>query len=592
MAAKKTDRDISEEKILKTMNGVAIWASFYRANPHRFAKDYLNITLKLFQQIILYIMNVSTHFMYLAARGQSKTFIIAIFCVIRCILYPGTRIAIVSKRRGQAVEVLDKIKTILMPLSDNLRSEIDSGDIVINQADAHIGFKNTSRIFVVTASDTSRHNRANIIVVDEFRMVPKDIIDTVIRPFTSTPRYPKYLYKKEFEHLAEQNKEIYASSCWYGNHWSYEKAKDFASNMMDANKKYFICGLPYQLSIAERLLDPYKVECEMSESTFNEISFSMEMECLFFFGGDGGLYSYDDITKNRKLCLPWYPNSIANKINNKRIRIPTKRADETRILSTDIALMSSNTKIKNDATSIFINSMLPSGSRYVKNIVYTENFEGAHTEDQALRIRQLFHEYDCDYLVIDCRGVGMGVTDLLLREQYDPQTGDLFPALTCCNNQEIAARCSDRDAPAVIWAIFGTSQLNSDCALGLRESLRQGLTRLLINEAESDEYLSSLDGYNKMLPIDKIELKMPYIHTSLLENELINLKYETKSGVIKVKEKSGMRKDRYSSLSYNIYVANEIEREKSHRKANGDIWDTIFEYRAPTSVHKNKYERR
>nr|DAM26882.1 MAG TPA: Terminase large subunit [Caudoviricetes sp.] len=52
------------------MNAVALRASFYRANPQRFAKDYLNLNLKLFQQILLYLMVRSTGFCFIAARGQ------------------------------------------------------------------------------------------------------------------------------------------------------------------------------------------------------------------------------------------------------------------------------------------------------------------------------------------------------------------------------------------------------------------------------------------------------------------------------------------------------------------------------------------
>ena len=60
---------------------------------------------------------------------------------------------------------------------------------------------------------------------------------------------------------------------------------------------------------------------------------------------------------------------------------------------------------------------------------------------------------------------------------------------------------------------------------------------------------------------DQLELKMPYIQTTLLIYELINLEYETRGTNIKLIEKSGMRKDRYSSLAYNYYVQCELERD-------------------------------
>lgn len=69
---KKSEKQIANEKSNRIMEGIAIWASFYRCNPQRFAKDYLNVPLKLFQKILLYAMMINNYFMYIAARGQGK----------------------------------------------------------------------------------------------------------------------------------------------------------------------------------------------------------------------------------------------------------------------------------------------------------------------------------------------------------------------------------------------------------------------------------------------------------------------------------------------------------------------------------------
>ena len=44
---KKTDKELANDKAQRIMNGVNIWCSYYRSNPHRFCADYLNINLKL-----------------------------------------------------------------------------------------------------------------------------------------------------------------------------------------------------------------------------------------------------------------------------------------------------------------------------------------------------------------------------------------------------------------------------------------------------------------------------------------------------------------------------------------------------------------
>lgn len=69
MALKKTVTEIQQEKHERVMSQVAKWGSFYRSNPQRFVKDYLNIQLKLFQKILIYMMMLSTNFIYLASRG-------------------------------------------------------------------------------------------------------------------------------------------------------------------------------------------------------------------------------------------------------------------------------------------------------------------------------------------------------------------------------------------------------------------------------------------------------------------------------------------------------------------------------------------
>lgn len=94
------------------------------------------------------------------------------------------------------------------------------------------------------------------------------------------------------------------------------------------------------------------------------------------------------------------------------------------------------------------------------------------------------------------------------------------------------------------------------------------------------ESILIVDDYASLSPQETLQLKLPYIHTTLLVNELINLEYESKNSVIRVKEKAGMRKDRYSSLSYNIFVAKQIEREAALSSKNATD-SVVFNFKAP-----------
>lgn len=574
---KLTDKEIANSKSEKIMKIVAARCSFYRANPQRFAKDYLNLTLKPFQQLLLFLMVRSTGFCFIAARGLGKSFLTAVFCCIMAILYPGTKIVIACKVRSQSINILDeKIMKEIYPNSPLLRSEIKKVDI--NNQKAEIIFKNGSYIKVVTAADSSRGSRATLLICDEYRLLSKDVIDLILKKFLNIVRHPGYLDKPQYAHLAERNKEFYLSSAWFQNHWSYEKCKDYFVNMVDTEKKYYCVSFPYQMSIKSGLLLKEAVEDEMSESSFSDLTFAMENECVWLGTTEGGLFQFDDVNKMRLIEKAFYaPNVVLSQVSTD---MPRKKNGEVRILTADIALMSSR-KNDNDATSIFLNSLTSNKSgRYTSNIVYSENVEGMSAQDQALKLRKYFDYFDCDYLGVDVRGVGLPIVDLLMHDMYDPETGETYPAISCCNNTEIAARCPDKNARKVIWAIMGSVQFNNDVAIALRSGFQQGRIRLLMSEYDCESELRKLfKGYDKMSPSERAALQMPYINTGLAVNELVNLGYETVNNAIRVKEKSGCRKDRYSSLSYNYYIAQQVERnlEKRYNKKS----TMSFNFRAP-----------
>lgn len=568
--SKKSEKQIIKEKAQRIMNGIAIWASFYRHNPQRFVKDYLNINLKLFQKILLFEMMRNNYFMYIAARGQGKTWLTALFCIVRCILFPKTKICIASSTRSQANEVLSKITDDFMKNygwgSQNLCNEISYSTVGANKA--VIEFKNGSWIKVVTAADTGRGNRANILIIDEFRMVDLNTINTVLKRFLTAPRQPAYLNNPKYSHLLERNKEIYMSSAWYKGHWSFDKAKAYVVNSLDDKKKYFICGLPYQLSILEGLLSKEQIEDEMSESDFDETKFSMEMECLWYGDTEGAFFTFDDISQRRRLQTAIYPPIIVK--SNRNFRIPDLVLNERRILSVDVALMASK-KNKNDASSIIINSAIPlNNNTYTSNIVYLENHEGLNTDELALIIRRLYEWYKCTDLVIDTNGVGLGVYDAIIQDMIDPETGELYSALSCYNDKTMAERCKIDNAPKVIWSIKANANFNNEACILLRSGFQKGKINLLVSEFESEEILrDKFKGFNNLSPYEQMQFKMPYIQTTLLVYELISLEHEIKGTNIKITEKSGMRKDRYSSLAYNYWVQCQLEREMLRKPKTG-----------------------
>lgn len=286
-----------------------------------------------------------------------------------------------------------------MKQSSILRQEISFCNIGIN--DAIVMFKNSSFIVTRVSNDNARSARANVLIIDEARLVDKVTLNTVLRKFLTSPRHPRYLDKPEYEHLQERNKEIYMSSAYFKSSELYEKAKSYTVNFFDDTKKYFICGLPYQVSIKENLLMRSQVEDERSEADYNEITDQMEMECLWFGDTDGGLFKFDDLNNIRRLKLGLHPL----KFYNESIPVPKVSTQNKRVLSVDIALMASNKRKKNDATAIYINDALKvSDVSYQSNMVFGQTFEGLTTDKVGIIVMRYFYEYNCTDLVLDTNG--------------------------------------------------------------------------------------------------------------------------------------------------------------------------------------------
>lgn len=168
-----------------------------------------------------------------------------------------------------------------------------------------------------------------------------------------------------------------------------------------------------------------------------------------------------------------------------------------------------------------------------------------------------------------------------MSDMYDPERGVTYAALGCYNNDDINARCKVKGAPKKIWAMLANNDINSQCALVLREEFRQGNVRLLKDEDDFDEDFSTLTGFNKLSVEDKAKLKLPYVNTTLAINELINLETEVRGNFVKVRERAGQRKDRFSSLSYNIYVSNILEKEFAQLHKEDSFESYVMQFRQP-----------
>lgn len=78
--------------------------------------------------------------------------------------------------------------------------------------------------------------------------------------------------------------------------------------------------------------------------------------------------------------------------------------------------------------------------------------------------------------------VGLGVYDFICKDQYDSETGQTYKALTCVNDDEMAARCKVKDAKRVVWCVKATAAFNNEICILLRNGIQNGRISFLISE--------------------------------------------------------------------------------------------------------------
>ena len=510
-----------------------------------------------------------------------KSHLTGLYCIVRCILYPGTKIVIAAGTRGQSTNVIsEKIKGFY-DSSVALQREIIELKTGVNEP--YVGFANGSWIKVVTANDNARSARANVLVVDEFRMVDLDVIKKVLRKFLTTRRQPGYLKHEEYKNMQEPNTEIYLSSAWMKTHWSWARYSAYKEAMM-AGKRYFTCALPYQLGIKEGILDGQRIIDEITEEDFDIFSFNMEMACLPYGESEKAYFKFDELNHSRKIKKPLLPLSDEEFVQFKGDRkkqkfYKQKHPNEIRILGVDIALMGGH---KNDASNYILIRGIQNGNEYTKSIDYIETVEGKLTGEQTLRLKQLFYDLECDFVAMDTSGNALGVFDECTKITYDSVRGVEYPAWASINDEKMQERGYDRNAVPVIYSIkvagSTANALNHEMAMYVKTQFEKKKIQILCNELEAKDYLVQNFEYHKMTSEELARIVAPYFFTTRLINEMINLEMEVRNGFIKLVEPIGQRKDRYSSLAYGLYYFKLLESELRNSDEDVDDLEVLKQY--------------
>ena len=550
------------------------WNTFFRENLDMYAEIYFGFALYPYQHLELYELNKNTLIDITGSRATAKTYIIAIFAVCKASLYPNSKIVICSATKGQSkLVVSEKIKNELMSQSPMLCREIKS--IKDNQNDVIVYFRNGSTIKVLPSSENARGNRSTVTIYEENRMIDKFIIDSVISPFAIIRPVP-YLKYEEYADLVEEPTEVYISSAWYASHWMNTLIQDTYKAMLKGEKQCVI-GLDYSVSLKHKIKT--KNQILKDKRKFDPITFRIEYNNEMIKENTSAFFTYKMFIDNQRNKKPLYPRFDVDVLSRRKNPYSvSKQQGEIRILSCDMAFAEG----KHNDNSIFTcMRLIPESTTYTvqseggtskeisqgyrKIVSYIESIQGGDITKQAIRIKQLYEDLSCDYVVLDTRNGGLACYDLLAKVMYDESRDKEYQPWVCMNDDSIANRIKTIGALPVLFAINASQKLNSEIANEMRIALTNNMIDFLIQFNEAVEStLTKIPEYMSAIDVDtQLFYEQPYLETQELINECVELTYERKeqTGLIVISEQGANRKDRYTSVSYGVHFASLLEQD-------------------------------
>lgn len=330
----------------------------------------------------------------------------------------------------------------------------------------------------------------------------------------------------------------------------------------------------------------------------SQLDVDMEYRNIAVGEGEDAFFTLEQFKATQTLKQAFYPPTEHQILTRTEPKNRAKGKGEVRLLICDFAF--SNTTgsrgdyDESDNTVLMCMSAVPHKGQYDRQVEYIETIGGGDSDSTLKRIRELYYDYDCDFIIPDGRSGGETLYNELTRPWEHPtrsgwnQSGfsvyrDMrVHTATKSKVDDLISRTVDPNAIQCIVPVYATDTTNDLMWRSLLTHLSRGDIRMLIDALIFDETLNS-KKYFKLTNEERAQLKLPYIQTELLINEAINLKQNTlKTGRIQLKEPVKGHKDRIVCLAYGNAFVDKLEnlaQYESERFEEFDEsdWEGIFQ---------------
>lgn len=557
----KSDVDkigLSEERVTACIPVARQYISFWREYPDLFV-DFLisknnpeKFQLYYYQRVFL---RAAMRYKYTYAvfpRAYSKSFLAALILIIRCILHPGAKLFVTSGGKEQASSILKAKVQELCHLIPALHEEIDwrRGKTMEGKDYVRYVFKNGSVLDNIAARETSRGQRRHGGLMEECVGIDGKILNEVIIPTMNVSRRGAWGDKDDSEVLNKS--QIYVTTAGWKNTFAYDKLIQLLVWEIIKPDRAMILGGTWRIPVLMGLLDKTFIRDLKMDGTFNEASFDREYESRWSGTIEDAFFNGEQFDHNRKLNQPEYEYSGRS----------TKNAYY--VVSVDVGR-----KGCDSVACIFKVTPQVNGIAFI-SLVNIDTRSNTHFEDQSIWLKKLYYKYKAKKLIVDGNGLGIGLVDYLVKGQLDPDTNEILPDFGVDNDDdgEYKKYRTDVCEENALWIIKANAPINTEAHANAQSQMSSGHVKFLIDERVAKIKLMGTKRGQDMKPEERAEYLKPFTLTSILKEEMMNLREENEGVNIILKQANkGIKKDKFSAFEYGLYwIKQEEDRKRKKRK--------------------------
>lgn len=574
---------ISEERINEIKKPLRKYFAFWRMYPDLFVdfmqtggkSVYLNdkgqrcyqndsgqevkLTFSLFfyQRVFL---RIGMRFKYVYAvfpRAYSKSFLSVLIMMIRCILYPGAHLFSAAGGKEQSSQILQEKTLDICNKIPAFKREIDwsRGATSMGKDHCKVIFKNNSDYENLAARESTRGLRKHSGLLEECVGIDQKMLQEILIPLMNVSRQCMDGTTHEEEVLNQS--QLYITTAGYKNTYSYDKLIQTLVQMLTEPDKAFVMGGTWRIPVAIGLQPKNFINDLKKDSTFNEASFGREYESKWSGTVEDAFFDGEKFDRNRILQKP--ENEWSGRSSSQAYYI----------LSVDVGRKGCQSVI-----CVFKVTPQPQGTS-IKNLVNIYTIEDGHFEDQAIKIKKLFYKYKARRVVIDGNGLGIGLLDYMIKSQVDG-SGDYYPPFGIYNDDENfykKFRTNDTEDEA-IYIIKANAPINTEAYSTVQSQIESGKVKFLIEEKIAKNKLLGTKVGQAMNPEQRNEYLIPYKLTSILKEEMLNLREENEGiNIILRQANKSVKKDKFSALCYGLYyIKQEEDNKRKKKRFNAKDW--------------------